>query len=228
MSSLCTSPAKQQRRKQIMNSPCSRTTMFPGARFLCNPNSIQFGGYSMKHAAMRPNDYASSNARHSSNGACSNSVNSASTDVVLESLRSLRAQVDRLENAIVRVSHKQPTQTSIEGKPSADTIRRIIRARMERTLYFRANIFADPAWDILLDLYAAELSQVRVSVNSLCIASNVPQTTALRWINSLEAEQLIKRSPDPLDRRRFFLSLTQSAVNSLEEYFTGPVRMAVI
>jgi len=47
-----------------------------------------------------------------------------------------------------------------------------------RARYFRDELFADPAWDMLLDLLQAEIAQLRVPVSSLCIAASVPATTA--------------------------------------------------
>jgi hypothetical protein len=65
---------------------------------------------------------------------------------------------------------------------SADTVRGVIRAQRLRSRYFREDLFADPAWDMLLDLLQAEIAQLRVPVSSLCIAAAVPATTALRWL----------------------------------------------
>src|SRR5690606_396517 len=59
-------------------------------------------------------------------------------------------------------------------------VRGIIRARRLRDQFFRGELFADPAFDTLLDLYAARLEGRRVAVSSLCIAASVPATTALR------------------------------------------------
>ncbi len=61
---------------------------------------------------------------------------------------------------------------------------RIIRQRQLRARFFDGELFADPAWDMLLDLTAARVEARRVSVTSLCIASGVPPTTALRWIGA--------------------------------------------
>jgi DNA-binding MarR family transcriptional regulator len=88
-----------------------------------------------------------------------------------------------------------------------------------RAKFFKAELFADPAWDMLLDLYRAELDQYRVSVTSLCTASGVPTSTALRWLRALEEEGLITRRQDPLDGRRTFVALTTAAVGSMNAYF---------
>ena len=86
-----------------------------------------------------------------------------------------------------------PEPRSSRADEAAEIVSRIIHARRARTGLFRPELFSDPAWDMLLDLYAAELSQVRVSVTSLCIASNAPTSTALRWISTLERENLIEK-----------------------------------
>ena len=98
-------------------------------------------------------------------------------------------------------------------------IAEIIRARSMRAKFFKAELFADPAWDMLLDLYRAHLDQYRVSVTSLCTASGVPTSTALRWLRALEEEGLITRRQDPLDGRRTFVALTTAAVQSMDAYF---------
>lgn len=94
--------------------------------------------------------------------------------------------------------------------------RSILASRRRREDYFDPSLFADPAWDILLDLYAAGQEGALVSVSSLCIAAAVPPTTALRWIVRLEAVGIICRSPDPFDRRRDFLELSTEARDKME------------
>lgn len=66
--------------------------------------------------------------------------------------------------------------------PDPRLVRNIIRARQSRIRFFGNDLFADPVWDMLLDLAVARVEHRRVSVTSLCIASGVPTTTALRWI----------------------------------------------
>ena len=95
---------------------------------------------------------------------------------------------------------------------------KILHARRRRCLYF-GNLFGEPAWDMLLELYSAFLEQRRISVSSLCIASAVPATTALRHIGYLEKAGLLTRRGDPLDRRRVFVALTATALEALGSYF---------
>ena len=106
----------------------------------------------------------------------------------------------------------------------ATTIRSFIRARRVRDQFFRCDFFADPAWDILLDLAAARKEGRGVSVSSLCIAAAVPPTTALRWIKSLGDEGLLVRRADPTDGRRVFIALTERAAAGVDACLAAMIR----
>lgn len=108
--------------------------------------------------------------------------------------------------------------TGFESKLTAASIREIIKLRRRRDSYFDASLFADPAWDILLDLMAARLEGVRVSVSSLCIAAAVPATTALRWISTMTENGLLMREHDPDDARRVFITLSADTAANLHQY----------
>ena len=105
---------------------------------------------------------------------------------------------------------------SVEWGPRA---RSEIRARAARAQFFRASLFSDPAWDILLELFAAEQDGRRVSISAAGLTAEIPLTTALRWINALEREDLVVRVGDPTDARRTFLKLTATGLRSMTLYF---------
>lgn len=108
-------------------------------------------------------------------------------------------------------------------------IRVMLKLRRNRDQFFDGALFADPAWDILLELYAAMLGQLRISVGSLCSGAAVPGTTALRWISMLEGKGLIERKADSMDGRRFYLSLSSAGLDAMASYFkTVPDRAPII
>jgi len=107
-------------------------------------------------------------------------------------------------------------------------IRRIIRARRLRDRYFDPALFADPAWDMLLDLMAARLEGRRVAVSSLCIAAAVPTTTGLRWIRALGDRGIFVRSADPKDGRRMFVDLSDQAAEAMTDYFGGARKLGLL
>jgi DNA-binding MarR family transcriptional regulator len=106
-------------------------------------------------------------------------------------------------------------------------VRNLLKFRRARERFFGTDLFADPAWDILLELYAAGLAQQRVSVSAVCNAAAVPTTTALRWMRQLENKQMLVRTDDPRDARRIFVELSPGAFDMMEAYFDsapdGPV-----
>lgn len=112
-----------------------------------------------------------------------------------------------------------PANDGAERDIPAEMVRYVIQSRRLRNRYFDKELFADPAWDMMLDLFYAEIAQLRVSVSSLCIASGVPPTTALRWIKTMTDADLLRRRPDSHDARRVFVELTPLASKGMRCYF---------
>jgi predicted transcriptional regulator len=94
----------------------------------------------------------------------------------------------------------------------------ILRTRRKRDTFFGGDLFGEPAWDILLELFAAQHARRRLSVSGVCYASAVPVTTALRWIERLENDGWIERMDDPGDRRRSWITLTEKGSTAMEKY----------
>lgn len=102
-----------------------------------------------------------------------------------------------------------------------DSVRRascLYQERRRRDRIFQDfDLFGEPAWDMLLDLFVMQACGRKVSVISSCIASGSPQTTALRYLNKLEDGGLISAMPDPFDRRRRLIELTPSGMDLVRE-----------
>ena len=103
-----------------------------------------------------------------------------------------------------------------DAMPLAEFARCLYVSRRLRDGLFPDGLFGEPAWDILLDLYAAEAEGKPVDVSSACVAAAVPQTTALRYIGRLEAAGLVRRAPVASDRRRSMLHLTEAGQATVE------------
>lgn len=99
--------------------------------------------------------------------------------------------------------------------------------RRRAKIFASDELFGEPAWDILLDLFIATKERRRVSVSSACIGAAVPSTTALRWITILEKQGFLLREADPGDARRFYLKLTARGYQAMLEYFASSSRAIV-
>ncbi len=112
-----------------------------------------------------------------------------------------------------------PFSRAAEPQPRPVDVRSLIKLRRMRDRFFDSALFADPGWDILLDLYAAKEEGKSVSVSSLCIAAAVPPTTALRWITNMTEAGLLVRVQDPHDARRVFIELAPESHGQMAAYF---------
>ena len=162
-----------------------------------------------------------------------NDVNKAQATVRLQQLSE---EVGRIAGVLAALSEDEAAATAMAAvgtaangdgdKLEAGMIRSIIRARRLRDHFFRGEMFADPAWDMLLDLMAARVENQRVAVSSLCIAAAVPPTTALRWIKTLCDQGLFVRVADPEDGRRVFIELSADTATMMEAYLRSAQRIA--
>lgn len=91
--------------------------------------------------------------------------------------------------------------------------------RKRAAIFGNIDLFGEPAWDILLDLYIALGEGKSVSVSSACIGSAAPPTTGLRWLGVLADEGLVVRENDTADHRRVLVRLTPAGIAAMERFF---------
>ena len=134
---------------------------------------------------------------------------------------SLRAALRRASERRTQLVLQQMLLADREGRPRvaagfgskgsdqelARAIRRIMRSRRKRTELLQSELFADPSWDILLDLTLAKIEGKTVTVSDACIAAQVPFTTAFRYLNALVDSGLVHRSKDLQDKRRIMVEV---------------------
>ncbi|MFY7835645.1 MAG: MarR family transcriptional regulator [Novosphingobium sp.] len=144
-------------------------------------------------------------------------------------VRSMRATITSIDpSTSSRRSHARLVEPAIVPELlDAETIRRhtaiaretyAIRRRRHKAL--PADLFGEPTWDILLDLYVAAREDRRVPTTSACIGAHVPPTTALRWLRILEARGLVEREDDGRDGRdgrRTFVRLSDQGLAAMDK-----------
>jgi DNA-binding MarR family transcriptional regulator len=96
---------------------------------------------------------------------------------------------------------------------------RIYKSRLDRALFFRPALFGEAGWDALLAIYIFGASGRTLSAGQLCQAtSEVSLTSAIRLQRRLADVDMIRRFPDPADRRRMLVELTPAGQQMLEDY----------
>lgn len=91
---------------------------------------------------------------------------------------------------------------------AADRAKRRLRQRRERERFLGATYFADPNWDMMLDLFVSQVAGENVATSSLIISACVSPSTALRRIRRLVRDGDIVARADPHDGRRTYLRLS--------------------
>lgn len=88
--------------------------------------------------------------------------------------------------------------------------KQLLAERRARSRFLPAELFHEPAWDMLLALFVAQHERQVMNVKTLVGHSEAPATTSQRWIDHLAKLQLIDRVVDMVDRRRIEVQLSQS------------------
>ena len=108
------------------------------------------------------------------------------------------------------------------GDIACDRARRTIRRRMlRRQLIGSPELFGEPAWEILLDVFVHECERKPLAITSTCATAGIPMSSGLRLIQRLCEAGLLRRFPDPFDGRRCFLRLQPAARDRMRAYFSA-------
>ncbi|MHA6719626.1 transcriptional regulator [Sphingomonas sp. RS6] len=114
--------------------------------------------------------------------------------------------------------------TRAEHAPMVDTLtlaRVILWARTAIESTVGQDLFANPALSILMTLYVSRREGTNVSTSAACVASGVPTTTALRWINALARRGMLIKRTGPNDRRFTYLELSDATFASIDQFLAN-------
>ena len=111
-----------------------------------------------------------------------------------------------------------PIADSEEVEISEETVNWLLRARRERTRYLRGGIFGDPMWEMLLHLLHAEITHRRPSISTVCLASDLPEQAALRWVDAMTQRGFVSVQDDPDLAGGRLIELLPGASRALRRY----------
>ena len=121
--------------------------------------------------------------------------------------------IERLELRLAAATGR--SEQIVNGVRLGEYVERMRKLRLKRNEVLGAEMFRDPAWDMLLDLFASNERGEKVSAIALSLSSGVPQSTALRTIQRLEEKGLIVREGDPDDLRRSWVRATPEVLSGI-------------
>lgn len=121
-----------------------------------------------------------------------------------------RHPLQQLKSLLLRKKLRRPL------KLTEDHILSVLLVRGARHVVLGEGLFSDPAWDILLELYAARLGRRSMSLSELAQAIEAPSSTTGRWIAALEGRRLVSSTIDPANPSRVLVKLTTEGASKME------------
>lgn len=134
--------------------------------------------------------------------------------------------VSQLEGLLRSAGEPPPGRARPAGGAMVDAARLAHHARRERDRIFGGGTFADPAWDILLDLFVAGEENRPVDAFSLCGRSALAEGVILRSIAHLVQSKLVTRQANAADPRSIYLVLTAEGRAKMADYFSRTAAIA--
>lgn len=104
--------------------------------------------------------------------------------------------------------------------PHLPTLTRLARDRARRGQFIEPGLLGEPVWDIMLHLSWAEATGTDAAIKdcALVATGRTGGGTVHRHIGLLADHGLAVRAPDPADRRRVFVRLTDSGRAAMAAY----------
>jgi DNA-binding MarR family transcriptional regulator len=139
------------------------------------------------------------------------------------------AAAHRVMKVLAEASEPEPVQIASGHRSPTVTRDALIEIawqeferRGRRMQLLPSDMFGEPAWEMLLILYA-ELQRTRLNIALLSRKLDLAPSTALRWLNYLEHKALVVREPHPTDLRTANIKLTSIAIEALDLYLSEAI-----
>lgn len=142
------------------------------------------------------------------------------TDATMHRISSMLEELRLFVHEAAGVPERAPANTPDALDHRAE-VARVIKARDTRGKYFPADWFSNPAWDLLLFLYEARLTNTDVTVGDVGNGTGTRPTTTIRWLEILESEALLDRRRDTIDTRRVYITLNDKGAAAMRSYFAS-------
>lgn len=101
------------------------------------------------------------------------------------------------------------TAVPLVSASAQDAALEMLQVRQRAKRYFEAPVRSDPAWKLMLALYASEGMARGSNIGSVAKLADVPRTSALRWLTKLERHGFVSVSRSKVDRRAIVVQLTR-------------------
>jgi DNA repair protein RadC len=117
-------------------------------------------------------------------------------------------------------SERVPSSRDIASIASSNARATVRRRLLRRQLVGAEELFGEPAWDMLLDLFIHECEGKPLSMFSMCATSGIPVSSAMRLAQKMCDAGLLDRVPDAADARRNLMKMRPETAHKLSAFFS--------
>ena len=132
--------------------------------------------------------------------------------------KDLAQRVAEIEARLAATGENGARGSDLTDEALASVARRLYRARLRRARHLPPELFGEPAWDILLDLFLALVRDERIRTSSAILAARTSGSTGLRCLSALEAHGLVERHTERGDRRVRLIRLSPLGYQRMRAY----------
>lgn len=116
---------------------------------------------------------------------------------------------------------EEPAILDGDGNDQLPALARYLEARRVRATLFGQNLFSDPAWDILLALYQAELEGGALTLEQLSETLRLSMSVVVGQVGTMERRGLLdEHRTSPNSRRRRAIRLSPLAMDAMASWFS--------
>ena len=117
---------------------------------------------------------------------------------------------------ILDFPHNLGTSNSGQLTLTEDHLMSVLFVRRARAAVLGENLFSDPAWDILLELFAAKLGRRQMTLTEIALSIETPVSTTSRWLAALKSQGLVQSDIQAADPHTPLLKLTDEGASRME------------
>ena len=115
----------------------------------------------------------------------------------------------------------EPAILDGEAEAQRAALARYLGARRMRSTLLGPNLFADPAWDILLALFHAQLERREMTLEQLSETQRLSLTVVVGQVSAMERRGLlIEHRTSPNSKRRRAIRLSPLATDAMASWLT--------
>lgn len=123
-----------------------------------------------------------------------------------------------IDKLVVLVTGDSSRQSGDNAKARHDLACQIVASRRSRVALFPNDIFDEPAWDILLQLYCAIGNGEAMTAKAIGRSISSPSSTIERWVSHLVEHDLIEYI-DGMGNVDSQIRLSNNGITRLDAYF---------